>query len=340
MNKDVELYLIHYNMNTRAQSFQELNHILIPKTPILGEFSVNRFDLDVVHFNYIPWEYRLFFPLLKPKKVATSHISIGWRGDNYSENHVNLRRVAEPIAARFLERIIAVSENLKNRLVSYLRINPSKIDVIYESVDSTVFKVIADSTFLRKTNDRYGVNNSKFVIHASNFSLRKNPLILFKSFKSLVNHGFEGCLFVAGAGWKNEYIEQLVSDLGLRDRVRFTGYIPREDLAGLFNLSEVAFFPSLHENFCFPIVEAMACGSPVVASNAYSIPEITRDAAILKKCQDYGGFADALWNILQDSNLQESLKRRGLKNANRFSEKESIEQTIQFYKKTMMTCGG
>ncbi len=330
---DVELYLIHHK-SSQIKFPRELKHIFIPKIPLMGEIVSNKTELDIVHFNYIPWEYRCFFPILKPKKIATSHISIGWNGQNYSENHSEIRRIAEPLAAKFLDTIIAVSQDLKNRLIKYLRIHPSKIEVVYECINEEIFKPTEKNCHLVKTKRAYHITRP-FIIHTSNFSLRKNPTTLFKSFKHVVDSGFEGDLLISGFGWKNSLSEQIVANLGLTSKVRFLGYISAKDLASLFNLARVAFFPSLHENFCFPIVEAMSCGTPVVASNSYSIPEIAGDAAILCSCGDNQGFAEAIQSILEDENKWEEMRKRGLNNSKRFSSQKSVERTMEVYKKTL-----
>ena len=333
---DIDLYLIHHKHINKCKcvSNESISNIIIPKMPIIGENSLAKIDLDIIHFNYIPWEYRSFFHILKPKKIATSHISIGYSGKNYSEKHNFVRRIVEPLNAKFLDKIIAVSSDLKTRLAKYLRISTSKIEVVYEGVDHEIFKPVENKKLLERTSTKYEIK-MPFIIHTSNFSMRKNPRILFETFRSLANEGYQGELLIVGSGWRNKVSENLIADSPINKKIKFLGYIPTQDLVHLYNLAEIAFFPSLHENFCFPIVEAMACGTPVVSSKVYSIPEITSDAAVL--CNPYSSrsFTVAIQSILNNRQQRNLMTRRGLENSKRFSWQKCIQNTIKVYEKVL-----
>lgn len=323
-NSHIDLYLIHHKKN-KNKIYKDVNEILITNKPLLCELSLRRYDLDIIHFNYIPWGYRSFYPLIGFKKIATSHISIGW-----NERNINpIQRFTEPFSARFLDTIIAVSNDLKKRLLKYLYVPESKIIVIYEGIDHETFKPL-DNTSLDRVHSKYALKNP-YILHVSNFSMRKNPYTLFNTFCYLVREGFEGELIIIGSGWRNSVSENLIQALGIDGKVRILGRVPMKDLVALYNLAELAFFPSYHENFCFPLVEAMACGTPVVASSVYSIPEVVGNAAILRKPDDHIGFSNDIKSILEDEDLMEQMRRRGLENAKRFSWQKCAKETIEFY---------
>ena len=321
---DIDLYLIHHQQN-RNPIYKDTNEILIPRWPLLEKLYLRKYNLDIVHFNYIPWDYRLFFPLLESRKVATSHISIGW--SDWKPHPI--QRWTQPFTANFLDTIITVSKDLKRRLLKYLHVPESRIRVVYEGIDHEIFKPISD-TDLTKVKSKYALK-CRYILHVSNYSERKNPHTLFHTFHSLVKDGFEGELLIVGSGWRNSFSENLIQALGIGGKVRILGYVPIKDLVAFYNLAELAFFPSHHENFCFPIVEAMASGTPVVASRVYSIPEIVRNAAILCQPNDCKGFTTAIKTILKDEGLRGQMRRRGLNNARRFSWHKCAKETIEVY---------
>jgi len=326
--RNIDVYLIHHQQN-KNRIYKDANEILIPKQPLLGELSLRRYDLNIVHFNHIPWGFRSFSPLLRFRKIATSHMSLGW-GDR---KVYLIQRWTEPFSANFLDMIIAVSKDLKTRLLDYLHIPESKIRVIYEGIDHEIFKPLDDAD-LTRVKSKYALK-SHYVLHVSNFSERKNPHTLFHTFHFLVRDGFEGELLIVGAGWRNPVSENLIQALGIGNKVRIIGYVPMKDLVALYNLAELAFFPSHHENFCFPIVEAMASGTPVVASGVYSIPEIVGNAATLCEPNDCMGFTTAIKTILEDEGLREEMRKRGWNNAARFSWDKCAKETIEVYKKRL-----
>ena len=127
----------------------------------------------------------------------------------------------------------------------------------------------------------------------------------------------------------------MITNFGIFDRVKYLGYVPIGDLAILFNLAVLAFFPTRHENFCFPIVEAMSCGTPVVASKVYSIPEVVGNSAILCNPNDVQSFTSAIEKVMEEEWLREKMKKDGLENSKRFSWKKCATETIKIYKNVL-----
>ncbi|RLE99339.1 MAG: hypothetical protein DRJ59_08060 [Thermoprotei archaeon] len=127
------------------------------------------------------------------------------------------------------------------------------------------------------------------------------------------------------------FVRKLINELSLQDHVRMLGWVPKEDLVALYNGAEMLLFPSLHENFGFPIVEAMACGCPVVTSNTYAVPEIVGNAAILCDPYDYNCFVDAILKILSDSQTREKIVKKGLERAKLFNWDVHIDRIVNVY---------
>jgi glycosyltransferase involved in cell wall biosynthesis len=328
MHEDIQLHLIHHQ-KTLNPIYKSTEDILIPRWPLLGELFLRSYDIDIVHFNYIPWNYRTFFPLLGSRNVATSHISIGWT----EWKPYPVERWLQPFTAKFLDKIIAVSNDLKKRLLKFLHVRESKMKVIYSGVDHEIFRPLAEPD-LARVKSKYSLK-SRFILHVSNFSERKNPRTLLHTFDSIIKEGFEGELLIVGAHWKNYFSQNLIQAFGIYNKVRIMGYVPINELVALYNLAELAFFPSYHENFCFPTVEAMASGTPVVASNAFSIPEIVGNSAILCEPNDSVGFTKAIKAVLENESLREQMRKRGINNARRFSWEKCTQETIEVYKKVL-----
>ena len=171
----------------------------------------------------------------------------------------------------------------------------------------------------------------------SNLQPSKNPQTILRTFNLLIKEGFKLELVIAGKRWNNDAVKKLISKPNLNNNVRILGFVPQEDLALLYGSAEVFFQPSFHENFPQTLVEAMSCGTPVVTSDIYSIPEVTGNAGILHDPRDYVGFVGSIKKILSNSKYRKKLQDRVLDNAKRFSWEKTTRETIEVYKKLMTT---
>jgi glycosyltransferase involved in cell wall biosynthesis len=328
---EVELLLLHHRPAVHHLDINSKHVIVGDRKPISWELKLRKVKLDIVHFNVIYAVPRIFFPILNCKKVVTVHGDEHWlkeiSGKNYSRLNYRIRRLIEPLLCKHINIIIAVSYDLKRRLVKFLKIPDSKIKVIHEGV-SPLYKQLPDASYVKK---KYSIS-LPFIFHVSNLSPKKNPQTLFKTFNELINDGFDLQLVIAGARWSNIDVNSIIGSSDLTRRIKILGYVPEHDLVSLYNAAEVFFFPSLHETFGFPVLEAMACGTPVVTSNVYSIPEISGDAAVLCPPLDYMVFKDAIERILQDAETRKKMISEGLENAKKFSWKKCAEETVKVYR--------
>jgi len=148
----------------------------------------------------------------------------------------------------------------------------------------------------------------------------------------LVEKGVREPLVIAGRkGWMYADIFRVVVSLGLRERVIFTGYVPGRELPYLYNAARIFVYPSIYEGFGLPVLEAMACGTPVVTSNVSSMPEVAAGAAILTNPSDHKQMASSMEAILADECLRQSLRERGLRRAAEFSWERTARETLQVY---------
>jgi glycosyltransferase involved in cell wall biosynthesis len=144
-------------------------------------------------------------------------------------------------------------------------------------------------------------------------------------------------VLAGGRGWQFESIFRLVLELGLQDRVHFPGFVPGSEQALWYSAAEIFAFPSLYEGFGLPLLEAMACGTPVVASNSASLPEVVGNAGLIVEPSAVGQLAAALRQLIEEPDLRANLRTAGLERASTFSWRRTAEATVQLYHEALGT---
>ncbi len=233
------------------------------------------------------------------------------------------------------DHILANSYYTKKDIVEYLDIDEDKISVAYPPVQSH-FKVLEEppSSFYRT----HGLDESKqYVLCVGALdSRRKNLITALEAFKKVYFNNHDINLLLVGYTSVNGSLMRLrkrIKKLGLSGRVRIIMNVSDTELVAFYNLAHIFLFPSLYEGFGLPPLESMACGTPVVASNATSIPEALGEAALFVDPLDVQGFATAIERLLLDDQLYDKMVAKGLKQAERFSWKRYTKETYSAYKK-------
>jgi glycosyltransferase involved in cell wall biosynthesis len=240
-------------------------------------------------------------------------------------------RTQMPVGAKLAKKIITESYHAKEDICQMFDVDPKKIVVIYAGIDQS-FKPVNDLQFLNSVQKKYNLPNH-FILYVGSFLPHKNLLTLVRAYNILptwLKNDFR--LVLAGHhGWNHENIKKLVIDLGLEKNVIFPGFIAQEDLPFLYKLADTFAFPSLYEGFGLPVLEAMACGTPVVAANSSSIPEVVGDAGMLLSPKDLDAWAYALKRVLTQPELTEKMIAKGLERVSRFDWDETARQTRLVY---------
>jgi len=176
-----------------------------------------------------------------------------------------------------------------------------------------------------------------YILFVGNLEPRKNLVRLIEAFGRLkARHTLPHQLIVAGKrGWLYRSIFEAVERLGLRDDVIFTGYVPAEDLPALYAMADLFAFPSLYEGFGLPVLEAMACGTPVLTARTGSLPEVAGEAAWYVDPLDVEALADGMARILTDPGTRADLVDRGLLQAKRFTWAKTAAATLDIYRRTL-----
>lgn len=229
--------------------------------------------------------------------------------------------------------IIAISESTKKDVVEYLGIPGERISTIYQGVDHQVY-------YPRKHDTR----SSGYVLFVGAEEPRKNFGTLLEAFSILKkDQGFESLkLIKAGHARGEKYRRttlEAIDRLALRDHVVFTGFLQEEELARYYSDAGCFVLPSLYEGFSLPMLEAMACGCPVITSNTSSLPEVVGDAGILIGPYDAKRLAEALKLVLTNSKLRHEMIEKGLAQARKFTWEKTAQETLKVYEKVALECG-
>lgn len=235
-------------------------------------------------------------------------------------------------SVRYACRVITISESGRQDVHRFFGVPLARIDVVYPGVDA-VYRPLppAEVAAFRERQDLA----DRFVLHVGTLQPRKNIPILIEAFAQAAPPDVI-LVLVGGKGWLFEEIFGRVQALGLQERVRFTGYVPDEDLPLWYNAASVLALPSLYEGFGMPVVEAVACGTPVVAANSSSLPEAVGEAGLLFEPQNVAELADCLTAVLHNPDLAATMRARGLAQAQQFNWEKAGRETAEVYRKAVI----
>lgn len=279
-------------------------------------------------------------PYLRRPTVLTVHDLIFER---YPHHHKWTNRLFLTVGMRLFvraaNRIIAVSQQTKRDLIELYGTPASKIAVIYQGIDPS-FQPAAP-VLVQQVRARYTLRDQQgalrpYLLMVGTLEPRKNHLTAMRALLQLKSAGLPHCLLIAGGqGWLFEPIQAQVATLGLTNDVQFTGYVPAADLPALYSGAAAVLQPTLYEGFGFPVLEAMACGAPVVCSNSSSLPEAAGDAALLVPPTDAAALAAAVRQLITEPGLADRLRTRGINRAAAFRWERCAQATVEVYREVV-----
>lgn len=241
-----------------------------------------------------------------------------------------------PRSVRRADHVIADSQATKDDLIEFYGTPPEKISVLLSGV-SPRYVPVSDPAQLAAVRRRYHIpEGRRYLFSIGTVQPRKNYGRLMEAL-ALLGPAFEDVLLViaGGKGWLDNPIFETVRRLGLEDRVFFTGFVDDADVPALYSGAAVMAYVSLYEGFGFPVVESMACGTPVITSNVSSMPEVAGDAALLVDPYNKEAIAEALRLLLEDSHLHSRLQAAGLEQARQFTWEKSAQTLLTIYQKVL-----
>jgi glycosyltransferase involved in cell wall biosynthesis len=256
----------------------------------------------------------------------------------YPETHTPESRAyyaAAGESARRAARVIAVSRRTASDAVRLLGVDPARLRVIHNAADPRFGpRPFAD---LAELAARRGFDPHKaYVLFVGTLEPRKNVPLLFEAMAQVRRHLDVDLVLVGGRGWLNGPIQAAHARSGLGNAARFLGWLDQPDLAVLYSHARVFTLPSLYEGFGLPVLEAMACGAPVVCSNAGPLPEVAGDAAILLPPDDARAWAEAIGRVVSHEQTAAGLRARGERRARDFSWDRSARATREVYREALL----
>jgi glycosyltransferase involved in cell wall biosynthesis len=286
-------------------------------------------DADLYHATE-----HLLMPMRRVPTVLTVHDLI-FR--IFPQHHKRLNywylNATMPLYCRRADAIIAVSQATRRDLVRLYGLDPAKITVVDEA--AAPHFAPATPAQVASVRTRYHLPE-RYVLHVGTIEPRKNLSRLLEAVHRLRQAGEDVRLVVVGSrGWLYEGFFQRLEELALGDAVQLAGYVPDADLPALYGAAALAAVPSLYEGFGLPVLEAMACGTPVVCSAASSLPEVGGDAARYFDPSDTPAMADALLAVWRDAELQEAMRGQGLARAAQFSWQRTAAETMAVYSRIL-----
>jgi len=256
----------------------------------------------------------------------------------FPEKHIFIKRLFFRAMILFsvkkAKKIIAISESTKKDIQKILNVSSEKIKVVYLDVDD-VFSPLIRGKETEEIKKNYGIKND-FILYVGVLEPRKNVVRLIKAYNGLVEEKKikHQLVLVGKKGWDYDEIFNVINDLNLQSKIICTGYVSEKNLNYLYNAADIFIYPSLYEGFGIPLIEAFACGVPVISSNISSIPEVVGNAGILVDPYNVRTIKEAIYGLLKDKNLRSELRKRGLQRAKYFSKERLAFGMMEAYKET------
>jgi glycosyltransferase involved in cell wall biosynthesis len=275
-------------------------------------------------------------PLAHPRRSVVTVHDLGYH--YHPEAHTTWQnlylRWSTRHNARNASRILADSEATRQDLMHYYRTPPAKISVVYPGLDEKLVPV-SDPALMARVRARYGLEDP-YLLYVGTLQPRKNLGRLVQAYGHLRSllagqappRPAPRLVLAGKKGWLYEEIIGQTQALGLEGEVLLPGYVPEADLPALLSGALAFVFPSLYEGFGLPVLEAMACGAPVICSDTSSLPEVAGDAALLVNPREPEALAQAMLRLVLDGELRGELVARGLRQARHFSWRRCARETL------------
>jgi len=239
------------------------------------------------------------------------------------------------LAARRADAIITVSESAREDIVRAYRLDPARVRVVYEAA-GLGFQPIADPARLDRVRRRYGLGE-RVILYVGTIEPRKNLPTLIDAFAARRRAGSlaHQLVCVGPYGWKSQGLGERIAEAGVSDSIVFTGYVPSEDLPALYSLAEMFVYPSMYEGFGLPVIEAMACGVPVITGRTAALAEVGHRAALQVDRLEADALGEAMVELATDASKRERMAAAGLARAQEFSWDRAARETLDIYREVV-----
>jgi len=285
-------------------------------------------EIDLIHgLSYV------LPPAHKAKRVLTIYdLTFITVSETHRFSSQKLLPVFIKRSIREADAIIAISESTRQDILNVFHVPDRKITVTYLGVDHSTFNSNASLAAIEKVKKKFRITKS-YIFYLGTIEPRKNVDLLLKAFERVKDRTDANLQLVLSGkiGWKVDNLMKAIRSLVNSGDVVHTGYISEEEAACLYNGAEAFVYPSQYEGFGIPVLEAMACGCPVIASNSSSLPEVVGDAGVLVEPNNMEELAEAILKVLHDGDLRHALKAKGIQRAAHFTWERTAKTTRDLY---------
>ena len=300
--------------------------------PLLTYLESSFDSPDIVHgTNYV------VYPYPQSLRVMTIHDLTCIKYPNYLHSVVKTYANRIKQCLKWTDLIIAVSESSKRDIIEYLAVEPERIYVTPQASRYSANYLSTEQAEQLQKSCSYDFSQP-YLLFVSTIEPRKNIISLIRAFNLLKEtHKLEHQLVLIGQkGWLYQSIFQAIENSPWKHRIHYLGYLSDELVALFYLKADVFVYPSYYEGFGLPVLEAMTLGTPVITSNTSSLPEVAGDAAILIDPNDFEQLADAIWQVVSDSQVRQKMVQKGKERAKLFSWERTASETINAYKLSLI----
>ena len=331
VNPACRLEFINYAKPSPAWFVRGIGRNVFNRDILTGR--MNRVKADLIHHPFTV----LTTPDIKLPSVLTFwDMQHEFFPEFFSRSELLKRQRLYRISAERATQIIVSATFTKECLIDRYCIEAEKIEVISTGYGSE-YRPVDNTGVLAKIRVKYSLDRPFLLFPAATWPHKNHKRLLTALKMMRERYTFDGTLVLTGIAMpSHSEIQTEISRLGLADSVKILGYLPAAELPGLYNCARLMVFPSLFEGFGIPLVEAMACGCPVVCSNTTSLPEVAGDAGLTFDPLDVEAMATVIWSAWNDEQALAGMRERGLKRARLFDWNDTAVKTIAVYKKA---CG-
>ncbi len=271
-------------------------------------------------------------PLFHPRNTVTTLHDVGFARSPqlYARKELLYHRWSTRFALKSAAKIITPSQFTKQEIIDLYGVSPERLVVVHHGFDPDRYRVLEDTSQFSTVLAKYGIVQP-FLLYIGRLQEKKNTPGLVRSFGMLSKRLPSKRLQLVLVGQRDfhfDHVEAAIREFHLQEQVVLPGYVPADDLPTLLNTCALFVFPSLYEGFGFPVLEAQACGAPVLTSDVASLPEVGGDGAYYVRPTDTDALAVAMERLLTDETLRAALREKGFRNLQRFTWEACAKETL------------
>jgi glycosyltransferase involved in cell wall biosynthesis len=305
-----------------------LPHTPLIRIPLTLSAELRKHPVDVLHVQFTAPP---FCPC--PVVVSIHDLSFEHLPQTFKRRSRTQLRLTVRHSARRAARILSLSQHTRRDIVETYGIDSNRIEAIPLAAPDH-FSAVTDNSELQRVRHNYGIVGD-YILSVGSIQPRKNLARLVKAYASLRGNCSAETLpklvLVGKCAWLYDETLRTLNEMGVKDTVVLTGYVPETDLPALYSSALCFVYPSYFEGFGLPPLEAMKCGTPVIVGNRTSLPEVVGDAALKVDPFDVDAIASALGKLINDSELRKKLSQMGQERASTFTWRETARQTLRVY---------